>query len=499
VGRGDDIPDWDGRQPVIVSGAKDRDVRFFDLPIPTISTDSRRHEVRLNGSSTLVNLEGMPHRASKNEREDDLREQWILWQVQRYLELGHLKGSSQQFDGLEASTTRGVARRSWRTIERHWSQGGGEEATLSLIVRLATDRALIQALEAISRSPRRMLQRRHQEQKLGRIQELDSTTLRDYARRPGRSAAQKGGARQVLLAVMRCDTVDLVENRLTKWSLKRISSMSDAYCRMHAVFRESERFQSVRRLGRIAKRILVKDVFQHVAPLPHHLSQPTYCLQFETRYRHVWRAYQLIRRHQRIMDDAWRWHFHLWSSSAKLLLGCLLRGMEDWNEVRESTPYIRQEGTRGEWITGPSTPGPFSTPRGLCHVIDLANLNSHSDLVKHLGIPPPAIDCGADWLLVWPKRQAILPVWASVAPSSGFPIGEGLGALNSRLRDLELSSGAMFRGLLFIAEPDLKPEGSDWLESMQSVSILRVPAEVHRCWEDLQVGFQLVLEDMGVC
>lgn len=492
------LPDrltWNGIRPVPASPSSRPGRGHWDLPFP-ISGEQASAVVSEGLRSTVVQIRGLRARTAGSAREAEPREQWLVWQLQRYAELADLGGKGDLGTSLEGKLPWGT-RRTWQSIQEYWRQGGEEAAELALVVRLAQDSGLLHALRSVERGPRRMLFRQHEKVKLSRIQEMDAGTLRAYSQAPGRNAAQKAGAKQELLAVVRQDTVDLVENRLLLWIADRMRSMAEVYCVRNLRFKQSARFQGVRQLHSICRQIVESPRLEGVSALQHHLAAPTYCLQSERRYRQVWRAYGLIRRQERLEDDAWQWQTRFWGTSARLIVGSMLLGLQGWSEPRASTPYFRDEGICGQWTQGPSAPGPLDTPYGTCHVLD-------PGAIENLGprpsdcLPEEAMESGADWILVWPARQRILLLWSAVAngTSSTAPEELGLEVLSRRLIGLSRSSAWTWSGILFVAEPDQVGKDYWYLEEGQGVVVVRVPSDVHLRWDDIQAGLQVAVEEL---
>ena len=486
---------WNGNRPVLAAASEDPEDSQWDLPFQ-VSGDQVTCDWTSDEQSTLVNMMGLQARVVEASREDDQREQWLVWQLQRYAELADLGGKKGKNDTLEGRLPWG-ARRTWQSVEKYWRMGGDDAAELALVVRLAQDDRLVHALRSIERGPRQMLLRRHKMVKVSRIQEMDSGTLRAYSQAPGSNAVQKAGSKQELLAVVRKETVDLVENRLLLWVAERVRRMAKDYGRRNSRFRDTDRYHRVLQLHRLCRHLLQSPRLEEVGSLPHHLSAPTYCLQFERRYRQLWRAYGLIRRQDRLEDDAWQWQTHFWGTSARLLVSSMLLGIEGWEEARLSMPYFRDEGICGEWVHGPSTPGPFSTPLGVCHVLDLrAGRGFRGDRERRL--PKAALRSGADWILVWPERSRLLLLWAAVATGVRAADRSGLGVdrLSKRMEEHTIESDWDWGGILFVAEPEAETERIEYLDAAPRVVTLKVPMDVHARWEDVQAGLQLAIEEL---
>jgi len=492
------LPDrlaWNGIRPMPASPSSGPERGHWDLPFP-ISGEQSSAVVTEGPASTAVQLVGLRARTAGAAREAEPREQWLVWQLQRYAELSDFRASDDPDTSLEGKLPWGT-RRTWQSVEKYWRQGGEDAAELALVVRLAQDSRLLHALRSIERGPRRMLFRQHKKVKLSRIQEMDAGTLRAYSQAPGRNAAQKAGAKQELIAVVRQDTVDLVENRLLQWIADRMRSMAEVYCARNLRFKQSARFLRVRQLHGICKKILESPRLEEVSALQHHLAAPTYCLQSERRYRQIWKTYGLIRRQERLEDDAWQWQTRFWGTSARLIVGSMLLGLQGWSEPRASTPYFRKEGICGQWTQGPSAPGPLDTPYGTCHVLDPRAIENPGPGPIDC-LPDEAMDSGADWILVWPTRQRILLLWSAVANGTGStgPAELGLEVLSRRLIGLSGSSAWAWSGILFVAEPDQAGKDYWYLEESPGVVVVRVPSDVHLRWDDIQAGLQVAVEEL---
>lgn len=87
------------------------------------------------------------------------------------------------------------------------------EARLPLVLALERRYEIRHKLQLITSKLRSQLNRRAESIPLGRIQEMDGYCLRDYIRRPGRTAAEKAGARQELMGIKRHQNFNTPENR----------------------------------------------------------------------------------------------------------------------------------------------------------------------------------------------------------------------------------------------------------------------------------------------
>jgi len=470
----------------------------------------------------------VPRPAEKRPKQPDQRtpghvvDTWIDWQVWAFQELGHLPELLDEFD---AATRAAVVRRTWDAASQVWLRDGSQEARMALIVRLSKEQPVHRALAAISTHPRRILQRYRDNTPIRRIQELDPACIRDYARRPGITAAEKAGSRQCLLAVRRREQRDTLENRVTCWVMDRLGLRAAAYCSENSSFPDDEKVEPVGRFGKNAFDWRHSECLHDVAGLRQIVSQPNYPLQFEARYQVVWKTYLRLLKEKREIDDAWAWQRVLWGETGRQLLGCFLH--QNLTATAVSTPFYRTESRQGCWTESPVAPGPFQTRQGDCLVFDSRDLDSASgrQRMRWLERPPfPGAEylgaSGCDQVLLWPRLNRALLVWhfyhASLGQLEGGVqgilnrCGEAVETLSSDLRRFA-QSNLRLSGLLLVADlgrvvakegrhdsPAVALEPGPRLAAGAAVNALCVPPDVDawpRFAADFSDGLRLVLEE----
>ena len=492
VRRGDDTPLSDGVHMALAASGGPGLQSQWDIPIP-IAAGARR-PIRIHdsvGEGLELQLSGLPIRKKEEERENCPRERWLHWQTQRYSDLCDTKEFPEN-EG-EAETRLGV-RRNWSTVRAIWADTDEDRAEMSLVVALAKDRALRRALGTIGRNPRRMLLRSHEAVPIARIQEMDSRTLRAYSRAPGHTPAEKAGAKQELLAVVRRDTTNLIENQVALWVARRLAEMASAYCQRNRQYLRSERYTQVRSLLMAANEALRSPELQNISKNFHHPDSPTYCLQFDHRYRLVWKTYLRIRRQERAVDDAWRWQARLWGTTVRVLVSAALSEIKTHREFSISTPVFIKEATRGEWLGSLSTPGPFQTAVGALHVIDLRCPES-LEYLDFLEVPREAMTSGAEMALVFPAQRRAILVWSLIEdPETG---SGGLESLGDCLQQLHLSCGWVLEGWIIPANPENPPDIIDW-EMKDDLSLIRIPTPVEHRWEEFKGLLQELIENESI-
>lgn len=370
-----------------------------------------------DGSTGTLCQEGILPRpeAADEDSEVAIQGRFVDWLIHSFQELG------QDTLAEDEAAAGGLVRRNWKRAEAVWLQPDADEPRIELIIRLAQDARLIQTLESISRTPRRILLRVRERTPISRVKELDAACIRNYVRLPGRDAIEKAGSRQELLSVQRRASHDTLENRVTAWTLENLTLRAERWKKLHGRrARTGNRFRAVAALARHATAYRSSEMMAEANPAS--LSHPVpanYPLMMESRYKQVYRAYRALLRYDKIKDDSWTWRRVLWSDAVAQLLSCTLRQLPPpVRELHSSHPYYRSEPDRGRWLVAPASAGPFATPNGPLFIIDShdADLLRDGSLASVVDATDPIWQMigvlGSDQVLWWPKRKAFFPVWS---------------------------------------------------------------------------------------
>ncbi len=236
------------------------------------------------------------------------------------------------------------------------------EPRMDVIVQIALHYR--DALERLAQSPRRTLRRQRRMTAIGRVQQLDSACLEWFVRQPGRTATEKAGAAQELLALVRTEDYDTLENRVLKDFLRRAIDASNLYLREHrGRFDQSTRYRAVAALADTCRRLLRDTPLVSVRSLPG-FPQPNYVLLHDAAYRELWQWYGKLVRRRQVTDNAWQWQRRLWADFVRLRVACeLITAHRVRNGFAARMPmahdlWIRQEQDAGAWLHPLDWPGP---------------------------------------------------------------------------------------------------------------------------------------------
>lgn len=462
--------------------------------------------------SNVVGRPDANHESSLGRKVDS----FIEWQIHCFRELSIGESTIAE---MEEKSPR-VVRRNWISVRRVWVDVDKADTIMALIVKLAQDNDLLQVFDSIARRPRRILLRYRENTRLHRIQELDSACIRDLARRPGHTVAEKAGHRQELLAVQRHASVETMENRVYSWVLDGMLRRAKDYVATNRHHASSNRVKIV---SKCRRRCNVWSSSEHFRSVTfnqlHHPVQPNYSLQMDERYRRVYKTYRELLKERHVRDDAWEWQRILWAESARQLVGCTLT--EFFREECSSTPYYRFESEYGIWTESPVGSGPFKTKAGPCILIDSRDVlvnpdawinNPPFDFAPYLGT------LGCEQVLFWPESKTLLVIWFMYWTGDSEQIGPILSRSGKALRIFSLDIARFTRqhhkclGLLLVTDPQAtgkKPgvEVEIWPDNSTDLEVvgLQIPftidhtdsKEFKKLINDFRTGIQLVV-DMAI-
>src|SRR5690606_32651109 len=133
--------------------------------------------------------------------------------------------------------------------------------------------------------------RNHDQERITRIAQMDVSCMRDLARRPGTTVAEKAGPRQRLLAVKRQESLATLENRVTRHCLELAQTSCKRYLALNGHHTKSKRVESVRRFQRLAQHLFSQSSLAAVPTLATPCRTPNHALLQNVHYTPVWRAY----------------------------------------------------------------------------------------------------------------------------------------------------------------------------------------------------------------
>jgi hypothetical protein len=333
-------------------------------------------------------------------------------------------------------------------IELFHKTSDDDWASRALICEFASD--MVTPVEAVVVQPRKILERKHAQVGLDRLQEMDVASLIDYARRPGRTPAVKAGDRQRLMAVVREETVNTLENRVVRDFCRRAQDASIRYvdeecyrCNRCSGSEKdiqskclSGRVKQVDAFSRRCEQWLLSATLSSVTPLSVPCRMPNYALLQNTRYVQVWDAYQKLLRQEDVREQTWRWNRRAWTDCVRIRMMETMRTLTYRDRppdfVASHKPIrVRKEPQDGCWIKSEPFDGPlvFETNGGFTSIY-LFNREDVDRAFIDLPLRLALLNADLYWVATsttWPQVR-VVPVW-------GF-VGDNRWQADSAVREL---------------------------------------------------------------
>lgn len=200
-----------------------------------------------------------------------------------------------------AKNKRGALPLSWEKVKEVLLKDDIPEE--DLISQIAKE--CLSAAEDVLGNLRKVLSRTRQKVGLGNVQQVDSHCLLWLTRQPGRNAIEKAGCQQKVLAVVRRENFDTLENRVLKNFLLRSLPLANQYLERnekrfpeHAIVKNVKRFMQVCRAG------LLSLELSSIADLKS-LPKPNYVLLQDRRYSKIWGAYLRLVERANVAERLW--------------------------------------------------------------------------------------------------------------------------------------------------------------------------------------------------
>ena len=179
----------------------------------------------------------------------------------------------------------------------------GNEPRRTLVTYVAA--RCIEDVRVISSGLRRVLNRERLSTPVGKVQQLDTHCMRWLMRQPGRTFAEKAGTRQRVMAVVRREQFDTLENRVFKDFLVRCENLAGNYLEeIRGQFRDHRVFKSVHDFKVACQGALDLPEMAEISGLTA-MPHPNYVLQQDNNYSKIWESYCRVVQFANMSEKIW--------------------------------------------------------------------------------------------------------------------------------------------------------------------------------------------------
>ena len=223
--------------------------------------------------------------------------------IEFYSQLRGVADTENRDNGyFEVTDKRGALPISIETI-RACLENGDKDAPEEIISIIAQRH--FNLIKTVAESLRKVLRRERNKVNMGRAQQMDSQCLMWMSKQPGYTTAQKAGSKQEVLAVVRHESYDTLENRVFKDFLVLCEREGSMYIVTYQkAYPDSKRIEDVRKLVKLVSSILKFPVMGEISKLKSN-PRPNYVLQKNVNYSVIWTLYQRLLKKYQIIEDLW--------------------------------------------------------------------------------------------------------------------------------------------------------------------------------------------------
>lgn len=217
-------------------------------------------------------------------------------------------------------------------------------------------------IENLIYSMRKVLRRKRDMVSISDVQQVDAHCLRWLARQPGNFAQEKAGERQKLMAVVREETKNTLENRVLKDFIFRVEILSRRYLQQYEnLYPSSDRIRTVKRLRSCLINALKLPEIQNIPEIKS-LVQPNYVLLHDARYSKLWELYRLVLAHARMSEIVWPKRHKLFAEV--FCTWVVTRLSLEYKSFFEVAYWIKERPSQGCFLVNPSFTNAFEDSKG---------------------------------------------------------------------------------------------------------------------------------------
>lgn len=236
----------------------------------------------------------------------------------------------------------------WGRLREAWRRAENEaDPRMAEIVRQA--RRMQPVLRDLEKRVRRVLRRHRELTPLDRVQEMDRTSMVWLSRQPGRNIPERAGASQRILATVRRENFDTLENRVLHAYSRLAVDAAWQWIREHPSAKSSARYGQVDAFRKSCRTLARTLADLGVATAPAGIT-PNYVLMQDRSYREVHECWLRLLLRRKTEDDLWAWQAETWTDFAVLAIILAIDELDESELVAQSPISWSAEAVGGRWF-----------------------------------------------------------------------------------------------------------------------------------------------------
>lgn len=242
---------------------------------------------------------------------------------------------------------------SWNDIDDIFTeQKNSDQPPRRLITKISEQLPLI---ERTISNMRKVLKCERKKIPVSRAQELDSQCIQWLTKQPGRTAPEKAGIQQRIMAIVRNESFDTLENRVLKDFLHRCHVEAERYIQQYSKnerFKKSERLKKTQRLSALCFKSLALPEMEGISPL-FKIPTPNYVLQQNPNYAKIWDFYKKLLHQTQLIEMIWPVRQKIFFEFLLLKLNLFIRfnGNKQERKIFYSDLWIKESQKNGMFFS----------------------------------------------------------------------------------------------------------------------------------------------------
>ena len=222
----------------------------------------------------------------------------------------------------------------WKDLREAWKNAEDEkDPRMAEIVRQANE--LTPYIKDLEKKIRRILRRDREKIQLDRVQEMDRASMRWLSKQPGKTLAERAGSSQRILAIVRKENFNTIENKVLHSYLILAEKVTKDWLDDNKRAISTKRYQSVEKL-----RKLVRNFARYLKSLgvgeATAAVTPNYVLMQDKNYNNVYDAWIRLLRRESVLDDLWAWQGEIWTDFCALAIVLSLNDLSEAELISQS-------------------------------------------------------------------------------------------------------------------------------------------------------------------
>jgi hypothetical protein len=236
----------------------------------------------------------------------------------------------------------------WKDLRDAWRRAEKEDDPLMAeIVRQANE--LVPHIKDLEKKIRRILRRDTEKIQLDRVQEMDRASMRWLSKQPGTTLAQRAGSSQRILAIVRKENFDTIENKVLRSYLILAEKVTKDWLDDNKRAISTKRYQSVEKLRKISRNFARYLKSLGVGEATADVT-PNYVLMQDKNYNKVYDAWIRLLRRESILDDLWAWQGEIWTDFCALAIVLSLNDLNEAELIAQSPIVWQNSPDNGKWF-----------------------------------------------------------------------------------------------------------------------------------------------------